>query len=184
MQGQETLAGSGIVKVRAGGTAGLKAGSPIAGSARGTVCSATSGRDLAIQLPSRPEVTVVYTDTDWAVDELTRKSGSCTVEKCGSHMFDCSVAKQSLVALFFRRGRVLWHCQGRGDVKANFAGLGTDRSASGGDHCTRQQCSTRNLHENGIGTDPAPFDQRVVDTGSVSQEGVPVGVGGHVAKLG
>ena len=30
MQGQETLAGSGIVTVRAGSTAGLKAGSPIA----------------------------------------------------------------------------------------------------------------------------------------------------------
>ena len=45
---------------------------------RGTVCSATSGRDLAVQLPN--------TDTDWAADELTRKS-------------DCSAAKQSLVAL-------------------------------------------------------------------------------------
>ena len=30
MQGQETLAGSSIVAVRAGSTAGLKAGSPIA----------------------------------------------------------------------------------------------------------------------------------------------------------
>ena len=30
MQGQETLAGSGIVTVRAGSTAGLEAGSPIA----------------------------------------------------------------------------------------------------------------------------------------------------------
>ena len=41
----------------------------------------------------------VYTDTDWAADELTRKSVSCTVERYGSHMIDCSVAKQSLVAL-------------------------------------------------------------------------------------
>ena len=41
----------------------------------------------------------VYTDTDWAADELTRKSVSCTVERYGSHMLDCSVAKQSLVAL-------------------------------------------------------------------------------------
>ena len=43
----------------------------------------------------------VYTDTDWAADELTRKSVSCTVERCGSHMLGCSVAKQSLVALSF-----------------------------------------------------------------------------------
>ena len=35
-----------------------------------------------------------------------------------------------------------------------------------------------------FGKGATPFDQRVVDTGSVSQEGVPVGVGGHVAELG
>ena len=44
-----------------------------------------------------PKTLYVYTDTDWAADELTWKS--CTVERCGSHMLDCSVAKQSLVAL-------------------------------------------------------------------------------------
>ena len=37
--------------------------------------------------------------TDCAADELTMKSVSCTVERYGSHMLDCSVAKQSLVAL-------------------------------------------------------------------------------------
>ena len=41
----------------------------------------------------------VHTDTDWAADELTKVSVSCTVERCGSHMLDCSVANQSLVAL-------------------------------------------------------------------------------------
>ena len=46
-----------------------------------------------------PKTLYVYTDTDWAADELTRKSVSCTVERNGSHMIDCSVAKQSLVAL-------------------------------------------------------------------------------------
>ena len=46
-----------------------------------------------------PKTLYVYTDTDWAADELTRKSVSCTVERYGSHMIDCSVAKQSLVAL-------------------------------------------------------------------------------------
>ena len=46
-----------------------------------------------------PKTLYVYTDTDWAADELTRNSVSCTVERYGSHMLDCSVAKQSLVAL-------------------------------------------------------------------------------------
>jgi len=46
-----------------------------------------------------PGVLYVFTDTDWAADEVTRKSVSCTVERYGSHMIDCSVAKQSLVAL-------------------------------------------------------------------------------------
>ena len=48
-----------------------------------------------------PKSLHVYTDTDWAADELTRKSVSCTLERCGSHMLDCSVAKQSLVARSF-----------------------------------------------------------------------------------
>ena len=48
-----------------------------------------------------PKTLHVYTDTDWAADELTRKSVSCTVERYGSHMIDCSVA-QSLVALSSR----------------------------------------------------------------------------------
>ena len=46
-----------------------------------------------------PKTLYVYTDTDWAADELTRKSVSCTVERYDRHMIDCSVAKQSLVAL-------------------------------------------------------------------------------------
>ena len=46
-----------------------------------------------------PKTLYVFTDTDWAGDELTRKSVSCTVEKYDSHMLDCSVEKQSLVAL-------------------------------------------------------------------------------------
>ncbi|CAK0864461.1 unnamed protein product, partial [Prorocentrum cordatum] len=40
----------------------------------------------------------VYTDTDWAADELTRKSTSCKVERYGDHMLDCSVAKQATIA--------------------------------------------------------------------------------------
>ena len=95
-----------------------------------------------------PKSLYVYTDTGWAADEQTRKSVSCTVERYASHMIDCSVAKQSCAVL--RRGRVLRHCQGLGDVKANLTGLG-NRSECGGDHCIRQQCSTRNPHENGIG---------------------------------
>ena len=42
----------------------------------------------------------MYTDTDWAEDELTREFVSFTVERLGNHMLDCSVAKQSSVALF------------------------------------------------------------------------------------
>ena len=52
-----------------------------------------------LQHPGDPKTLYVHTDTDWAADELTRKSVSCTVERFGSHMIDCSVAKQSLVAL-------------------------------------------------------------------------------------
>ena len=53
------------------------------------------GEDLVVRIPSRPEEALnVYTDTDWAADELTRKSVSCTVERYGSHMIDCIVAKQ------------------------------------------------------------------------------------------
>ena len=40
----------------------------------------------------------VFTDMDWAVGALTRKSVSCIVVRCGSHMFD-SVANNFLVAL-------------------------------------------------------------------------------------
>ena len=131
-----------------------------------------------------PKTLCVYTDTDWAADELTRKSVSCTVERYGSHMIDCSVAKQSLVALSSGRGRVLRHCQGRGDIEANLTDLGTDRDAIGGDHCIRQQCSPRNMHQDGIREGETSFNQRVVDTRIVSQERVPVGVGRHVAELG
>ena len=46
-----------------------------------------------------PKTLHVYTDTDWAADELTRKSVSCILERYGSHMIDCSVAKQLLFAL-------------------------------------------------------------------------------------
>ena len=45
-----------------------------------------------------PKTLYVYTVTDWAADELTRKSVSCTVERYGSHMLDCRVAQQSMVA--------------------------------------------------------------------------------------
>ena len=37
---------------------------------------------------ANPKTLYVYTDTDWAADELTRKSVSCTVERYGSHMLD------------------------------------------------------------------------------------------------
>ena len=48
---------------------------------------------------ANPKTLYVHTNTDWAAAELTRKSVSCIVERYGSHMIDCSLAKQSLVAL-------------------------------------------------------------------------------------
>ena len=58
-----------------------------------------SGETWLFNYQADPKTLHVYTDTDWAADELTRKSVSCTVERYGRHMLDCSVAKQSLVAL-------------------------------------------------------------------------------------
>ena len=69
-------------------------------------------------------------------------------------------------------------------MEANLADLGTGRDAIGGDHCIRQQCSTRNVHQDGIQEGAKSFNQRVVNTRIVSQERVPVGVGRHVAELG
>ena len=57
------------------------------------------GETCLFNYQADPKTLYVYTDTDWAADELTRKSVSCIAERCGSHMLDCSVAKQSLVAL-------------------------------------------------------------------------------------
>ena len=56
------------------------------------------GETLLFNYQADPKTLYVYTDTDWAADELTRKSVSGIVERYGSHMLDCSVAKQSLVA--------------------------------------------------------------------------------------
>ena len=40
-----------------------------------------------------------YTDSDWATDEQTRRSMSCSVERFGKHMVESSCGRQSLVAL-------------------------------------------------------------------------------------
>ena len=93
----------------------------------------------------------VYTDTDWAADELTRKSVSCTVERYGSHMLDCSVAKQSLVALSFEEA----------EFYGIVTGLGADRNERGGDNCLRQQCGERDVYENGIRKGTTPFNQKL-----------------------
>ena len=57
------------------------------------------GETWLFKYQADPKILYVFSDTDWAADELTRKSVSCTVERYGSHMIDCSDAKQSLVAL-------------------------------------------------------------------------------------
>ena len=83
-----------------------------------------------------------------------------------------------------RKGRVLRHCQGRGDIEANLTDLGADRIEGEGDKCFRQQCGERDMHENRIRKGTTLFNQRVVDTGGLPQEGVPVGVGGYALELG
>ena len=131
-----------------------------------------------------PKTLHVYTDTDWAADELTRKSVSCTVERYGSHMLDCTVAKQWLVALSSEEAEFYGIVRGRGDIEANLTDLGTDRDATGGGHCIGQQCSTRNVHHDRVREGATLVNQRVVDTGSVPQERIPIGASGHVVELG
>ena len=120
----------------------------------------------------------MYPDTDWAADELTRKSVSRTVERYGSHMLDCSVPKQSLVAL----------SSGKAEFYGIVSAVATSKQTSQilepigmqleCDHCIRQQCGTRKMHQDGIREGATSFNQRVVSTGSV-----PL-VGGHVVELG
>ena len=112
----------------------------------------------------------VYTDTDWAADELTRKSVSCTVERYGSYMLDCNVANQSLVALSSREAE--FYCIVRAVATAKQTSqileqigmqlevtIASDSSAARG-ICTRT----------GSGKVQHLFNQRVVDTRIVSQE--------------
>ena len=79
-------------------------------------------------------------------------------------MLDCSVAKQKLVAFSSEKAKFYGIVRARGDIKANLTDLRADQDATGGDHYSRQQGSTRNLYENMFGKGAAPFDQRVVDT--------------------
>jgi KUP system potassium uptake protein len=46
-----------------------------------------------------PAILRIFTDSDWAGNSETRKSVSCAVENFGTHMLECSVGKQSIVAL-------------------------------------------------------------------------------------
>ena len=112
---------------------------------------------------ANPVMIHVHTDTDWAADDLTMKSVSCSVERYGSHMLDCSVAKQSLVALSSGEPEFLRHCQDRGDLKANLTELGTDRNEGGGDSCLRQQCGKRDVRTGSGKVRHTPFNRRVVD---------------------
>ena len=144
----------------------------VAGGASGTVCSAD------------PKTLYVYTDTDWAADKLTRKTVSCTVERYGSHKLDCSVAKQSLVALSSGEADFYGIVRAVATSKQTSKVLEQIGMQSEVTICIRQQCSTRNMHQDGIREGATSFNLRVVDTRIVSQERVPVGVGRHVAELG
>ena len=126
-----------------------------------------------------PKTLYVYTDTDCAEDELNRKSESCTVEKYGSHMLDRSVAKQSLVALssgeteFFCIIRALATSKQTSQILEQI-GMQLEVTIASDSSAARGICTMT-----GSGKGATPFDQRVVDTGSVSQKGIPVGVGGR-----
>ena len=100
------------------------------------------------------------TDTDSAANELTKKSVSCTVERYGSHMIDCSVAKQSLIAAYSGEAEFYGIVRVVGQ-KANFTDLGADREAIRGDHCIRQQCGTRHVYKDRIRESATFFNQRV-----------------------
>ena len=99
-------------------------------------------------------------------------------------MIDCSVAKQSLVVVSCGAAEFYGVVRVVATVEANLTDLGTDRDAIGGDQCIRQQCGTRNMHQDRIREGATSFNERVVDTRIVSQERVSVGVGRHVAELG
>ena len=126
-----------------------------------------------------PKTLYVYTDTDWAADLLTRKSVSCTVERYGSHVIDCCVAKQSLVAL--SSGEAEFHGTTSKQTSQILEQIGmqsevtiaSDSSAARG-ICTRT----------GSGKVRHLSIKEFLDTRIVSQERVPVGVGRHVAELG
>ena len=45
------------------------------------------------------EVLEVLTDFDWAANTETRKFVTCMMERLGGHLWDCSVARQTAVAL-------------------------------------------------------------------------------------
>ena len=138
------------------------------------------GETWLLKYQTDPMTLYVYTDTDWAADDLTRKSVSCTVERCGSHMLDCSVAKQSLVPLssgeaeFYGIVRAAATSKQTSQILEQI-GMKAEVTTASDSSAARGICT-----RTGSGKGATPFDQRVVDTGSVSQEGVPVGVGGHV----
>ena len=88
---------------------------------------------------ANPKALCVCADTVWAVDELTRKSVSWAVGRCGSRMLDCGVAKQSLVALSSGEAEFYGIVRDVATSKQNLTGLGADRDeiTSARGICTR-----------------------------------------------
>ena len=110
-----------------------------------------------------PKTLYVYTDTDWAADGMTRKSVSCTMERYGSHMIDCSVAKQSQVAL--SSGEAKFH----GIVRAVATSKQTSQileqiGMQSKVTIASDSSATRNLHQDRIRESATSFNQIVVDT--------------------
>ena len=92
-------------------------------------------------------------------------------------MIDCCVAKQSLVALSSGEAEFYGIVRAVATSKQTSQILERIGMQSVGDHCIRQQCCTRNMHQDRIREGATSFNQRIVDTRIVSQERVPVGVG-------
>ena len=119
-----------------------------------------------------PKTLYVYTDTDWAADELSRKSVSCTVERYGSHMIDCSVAKQSLVALssgeaeFDGVVRAVATSKQTSQILEQI-GMQSEVTIASDSSAARGICIRDRIREGATS-----FNQRVVDTRIVSQERV------------
>ena len=104
------------------------------------------GETWLFNYPSRPEDTVCVHGHGLGSGRADQEvCMPCTLERYGSHMLDCSVAKQSLVAL--SSGEAEFYGIARAVVTSRRSSQILEQigSATGGDHRIRQQRSTRKI---------------------------------------